>query len=262
MGGGSAGGHTPRRDGHRRARSRLARASILFLARVGRIRAPHLHLRLLLDLRLTMGKAAEELPFVDGTHPVYRAANNGDTGAVKRALDTLPNKKERWVAVNSRNEDADDQSPLHVAASRGYMLMATHLLDAGAELLPDDKGRTPLHVAAANDDKDMVALLLKRAKNKFQAKTTFTTSGYSRPAAPVHLCKKPDIRKMLWFRGCGDEDGGKTRVLLEGDGRNVTLPKGAMVLIAVATVVTGLYVRARVQIAQGYARPKMRKYRS
>ena len=33
----------------------------------------------------------------------------------------------------------------------------------------------------------MVALLLKRAKNKFQAKTTFTTSGYSRPAAPVHL---------------------------------------------------------------------------
>ena len=67
---------------------------------------------------------------------------------------------------------------------------------------------------------------------------------------------------MLWFRGCGDEDGGKTRVLLEGDGRNVTLPKGAMVLIAVATVVTGLYVRARVQIAQGYARPKMRKYRS
>ena len=94
----------------------------------------------------------------------------------------------------------------------------------------------------------MVALLLKRAKNKFQAKTTFTTSGYSRPAAPVHLCKKPDIRKMLWFRGCGDEDGGKTRVLLEGDGRNVTLPKGVMVLIAVATVVTGLYVRARVQM--------------
>ena len=51
-------------------------------------------------------------------------------------------------------------------------------------------------------------------------------------------------------------------MLLEGDGRNVTLPKGVMVLIAVATVVTGLYVRARVQIAQGYARPKMRKYRS
>ena len=34
------------------------------------------------------------------------------------------------------------------------------------------------------------------------------------------------------------------------------------VSVAVATVVTGLYVRARVQIAQGYARPKMRKYRS
>ena len=47
------------------------------------------------------------------------------------------------------------------------------------------------------------------------AKTTFTTGGYSRPAAPVHLCKKPDIRKMLQYRGCTDEDGGKTRLVLE-----------------------------------------------
>jgi hypothetical protein len=31
-----------------------------------------------------MGKDAKELPFVDGTHPVYRAANNGDVNAVKR----------------------------------------------------------------------------------------------------------------------------------------------------------------------------------
>ena len=32
-----------------------------------------------------MGKKdAKELPFVDGTHPVYRAAKNGDVNAVKR----------------------------------------------------------------------------------------------------------------------------------------------------------------------------------
>ena len=201
---------------------------------------------------------AEELPFVDGTDPVYRAANNGDTAAVKRVLNEIKNKKDRWTAANSRNEDAGDNSALHVAASRGYLLMATHLLDAGAELLPDEKGRTPLHLAAANDDADMVKLLLKRCKNTFKAKSTFTTSGYSRPAAPVHLCKKPEIRKMLYYRGCNDEDGGKTRLVLEGDGRGLGITKPVLIFTSVASFVTLLYIRARWQMAQGIARPKWR----
>ena len=75
---------------------------------------------------------AMDLPFVDGTDPVYRAASNGDTGGVKRLLSAMASKKDRWTAANGRNEDAGDQTALHVAASRGYMLMATHLLDAGA----------------------------------------------------------------------------------------------------------------------------------
>ena len=170
------------------------------------------------------GNSAEDLDFVDGTDPVYRAANNGDVAALKRALAAYKTKKERWTAANGRNEDAGDNSAgsppqhtrthtttlykstrtpsllyipsttnssprcfprarfrppptvchavktttvyisqtcasygkandrfdcvdvrpylsaLHVAASRGYLLMATHLLDAGAELLPDEKG--------------------------------------------------------------------------------------------------------------------------
>lgn len=210
-----------------------------------------------------MGKSnsAEDLPFVDGTDPLYRAASNGDVTAVKRVLSSFKSKKERWTAVNSRNEDSGDSSPLHVAASRGYLLMATHLLDAGAELLPDEKGRTPLHLAAANDDADMVKLLLKRCKDPLSAKTTFTTSGYSRPAAPIHLCKKPGIRKMLFYRGCTDEDGGKTRLALHGDGRGLGLVKPVLVVAGVASLVSLLYVRARWQIAQGYARPQMRKYR-
>ena len=208
---------------------------------------------------------AMDLPFVDGTDPVYRAASNGDTGGVKRLLSAMASKKDRWTAANGRNEDAGDQTALHVAASRGYMLMATHLLDAGAELLPDEKGKTPLHVAAVNDDKDMVTLLLKKGikggrAGRFEALTMFC-EGYSRPAAPVHLAKKPEIRKMLVYRGCGDEDGGKTRIALEGDGRGVTVPKSFMIVGAVATVVIGLYARARYQIAQGYARPTLRKYR-
>ena len=204
---------------------------------------------------------ADELPFVDGTHAVIRAAKAGDTPGVKRAIEAAGGKRERWAAVNSRNEDDDDQSALHVAASRGYLPMAKLLLDAGAELVPDDKGKTPLHVAAANDDQDMVALLLNRAKDKFAAKTAFTTSGYARPAAPVHLARKPEIRKMLAFRGAGDPDGGKTRVAIEGDGKAVTLPKSAMIVAGVAAVVVTLYARARWQIAQGFARPTMRKYR-
>ena len=86
---------------------------------------------------------AMDLPFVDGTDPVYRARPTATPG-VKRLLSAIKAKKERWTAANGRNEDAGDQTALHVAASRGYMLMATHLLDAGAELLPDEKGKTPL----------------------------------------------------------------------------------------------------------------------
>ena len=59
------------------------------------------------------------LPYVDGTDLLYRAASNGDIAAVKRVLKAMKTKRERWVAANSRNEDADDQSALHVAASRG-----------------------------------------------------------------------------------------------------------------------------------------------
>jgi|Transcript_2347 ankyrin repeat protein len=205
---------------------------------------------------------AIDLPFVDGTDPIFAAASNGDTGKVKRLLTAMSSKKEKWRAVNGRNEDKDDQTALHVAASRGYMLMATHLLNAGAELLPDAHGKTPLHVAAIGDDKDMVVLLLKKLKGgkKFAALTMFC-DGYSRPAAPCHLAKKSEIRKLLHFRGAGDEDGGKRRVLIEGDGRGVTVPKGAFIAAGLAAVVTGLYARARWQIGQGMARPTMRMTR-
>ena len=77
---------------------------------------------------------ADELPFGDGTHAVIWQAKAGDTPGVKRAIEAAGGKRERWAAVNSRNEDDDDQSALHVAASRGYLPMAKLLLDAGAEL--------------------------------------------------------------------------------------------------------------------------------
>jgi ankyrin repeat protein len=138
---------------------------------------------------------------------------------------------------------------------RGYLLMTRELLDAGAELLPDEMGRPPLHRAAAHDDEPLVKLLLKRAKRKWDAKTAFTTGGYSRPAAPVHLCKKPNLRKLLEFRGCGDDDGGQTRIKVEGDGRGVEITTSMKIAAGVAAFVVALYVRARRQIEEGYARP-------
>ena len=66
--------------------------------------------------------------------------------------------------------------------------------------------------------------------------------------------------------GSGDPCAGlkgvvKRRVLIEGDGRGVTVPKGAFIAAGLAAVVTGLYARARWQIGQGMARPTMRMTR-
>jgi hypothetical protein len=35
------------------------------------------------------------------------------------ALEEVVSKHDKWVSVNSRNEDSGDESALHVAASRG-----------------------------------------------------------------------------------------------------------------------------------------------
>ena len=163
-----------------------------------------------------MGKAAEELPFVDGTHPVYRAANNGDTGAVKRALDNLPNKKERWVAVNSRNEDAEDQSRC-VAASRGYMLMAAHLLDAG---LSSSRTRKDAPRSTSPPPTTIRTWSLSSSnapRTSFRPRPPSPRAGTPDRRRPC-TCARSRHRKMLWFRGCGDEDGGKTRVLWRATG--------------------------------------------
>jgi ankyrin repeat protein len=54
-------------------------------------------------------------------------------------------------------------------------------LASGAELLPDEHGRTPLHLAAANDDKAMITLLLKRCKDPLRAKAGAILRTTSRP---------------------------------------------------------------------------------
>ena len=52
-----------------------------------------------------------------------------------------------------------------------------------------------------------------------------------------------------------------SEMCIRDSGKAVTLPKSAMIVAGVAAVVVTLYARARWQIAQGFARPTMRKYR-
>jgi len=54
--------------------------------------------------------------------------------------------------------------------------------------------------------------------------------------------------RTLFYRGCADEDGGKTRIALEGYGRPLGLKwltKPVMGLGAVVTLVVGLFIRSR-----------------
>ena len=55
---------------------------------------------------------AEELPYVDGTDPIYRAAENGDALKLKRALAGIASTRDRWAAAFFFQADAGIRAPL------------------------------------------------------------------------------------------------------------------------------------------------------
>lgn len=60
--------------------------------------------------------------------------------------------------VNALGEDG--LAPLHIAARDGQLRLAKRLIDAGADVdLPDRDGRTPLAIARAQENRDVVDLL-------------------------------------------------------------------------------------------------------
>lgn len=72
--------------------------------------------------------------------------------------DTLALLTTRGANVNA--VDASGRAPLHVAAERGYHLLAKRLIDRGADVnLPDAQGRTPLAIARALRHRDVAAVL-------------------------------------------------------------------------------------------------------
>ncbi|CAI9110274.1 OLC1v1010268C1 [Oldenlandia corymbosa var. corymbosa] len=75
----------------------------------------------------------------------------GDADFLRRLLS-------RGIDPNSK--DYDERTPLHVAASQGFYIMAKILLDAGASVLSKDRwGNTPLDEARITRNKKMVSLL-------------------------------------------------------------------------------------------------------
>lgn len=95
------------------------------------------------------------LPATDPFH-LGQAAGRGDLAEVRKLLD-------QGLDINQRNE-SEQRTPLHEAASGGYLEIATLLVDHGAKVnLLDRHDQTPLHVAAKNGHAGMVKYLGRKA---------------------------------------------------------------------------------------------------
>jgi ankyrin repeat protein len=72
--------------------------------------------------------------------------------------DTLDFLTARGADLNARGPDG--QPPLHTVVAAGDVKLAKHLLNAGADVnLADASGKTPLAIAAEQDDPTMITLL-------------------------------------------------------------------------------------------------------
>jgi ankyrin repeat protein len=86
---------------------------------------------------------------------VREASRDGDAEAVRSAL-----ASDAGAALET---DGDGRTPLHHAASRGYLEIAILLIDAGADVnATDEDGERPIHRAVRYDEDQVVELLLER----------------------------------------------------------------------------------------------------
>ena len=83
---------------------------------------------------------------------IHDAAKAGDLATVTALLNANPN------LVSSKDSDGD--TPLHIAAYKGYKDIAKLLLGKGADVnAKNEDGDTPLHMAADKGNKDVAELL-------------------------------------------------------------------------------------------------------
>jgi acyl-CoA-binding protein len=100
--------------------------------------------------------AVADLP--EALKDVHLWAKQGDLAQMKARID-------KGVSVNARDEEG--RTPLHWACDRGHGEMARVLVtqlkaDVNAQ---DSDGATALHYAAANEQRDLIALLLQNGAN-------------------------------------------------------------------------------------------------
>jgi ankyrin repeat protein len=98
--------------------------------------------------------ASGQSPVVESAGPA--PATSEEAEEVRRIRAMI---KDSPDLINAR--DLGGRTPLHRAAEKGQLVVATFLLENGADVnAPDNNGQTPLHLAAANGHKAMVELLL------------------------------------------------------------------------------------------------------
>ncbi|KAK6105831.1 Ankyrin repeats (3 copies) family protein [Brugia pahangi] len=107
-----------------------------------------------------------------GEAPLHLAAQNGHVKVVSVLVEHHGALLEAITL--------DNQTALHFAARYGQLAVAQTLLALGANPnARDDKGQTPLHLAAENDYPDVVKLFLKMRQNNRAVLTAIDLNGFT-----------------------------------------------------------------------------------
>ncbi|KAI3959412.1 hypothetical protein MKW98_019002 [Papaver atlanticum] len=119
---------------------------------------------------------------------LYEASLTGDVNSLKKLLEKDPLILDRSVVLTDFYE-----TPLHIAALRGHVDFAKHILSWKPELASevDSHGFCPLHVASTNKNVEMVQVLLD---------TDICTVRDQEGRTPLHLAAmkgRIDITKVL-----------------------------------------------------------------
>jgi ankyrin repeat protein len=110
--------------------------------------------------------------------PLHEAARQGDTEAVKRAVE---------AGAQLEEADASGEPPLLIAALAGNAKVVRLLLDAGANVHASNKGGlTALHAAAYGGHAEVVRLLIARGGAVNQSKNFYQMSPLHAAAEEGH----------------------------------------------------------------------------
>ena len=105
---------------------------------------------------------------------LHRAVEQGSLDEVKRILDL---RHEAQVNINSRNPEASDLSPLHVAAKAGHFDLCHFLMTVGSfPYLRNRDGFTPANLASDSGHLELANSLKNAERNPPQMLVEFLPS--------------------------------------------------------------------------------------